>query len=98
MEKMLRTQFHRVNKVYSIIDPSHKEKIDRSKFRTLLEKCSVEMSDAEIDLLWKDFEADVVPFSNFVRRFFKPAEFDRIRDVHYKRKIGSTLSIYTNTV
>ena len=89
---MLRTKFHRMNKAYSIIDSSQTEKIDKAKLKGILEKCNVEMNDDEVDLVWKDFEADVIPFSNFVRRFLRPAEFDKIRELHYKCKIGKLLN------
>lgn len=85
---MLRTRFHRMNKAYSIIDSTHTEKIDKAKLAVILDKCKVDMSIDEIELVWKDFEAEVVPFSNFVRRFLRPDEFDKIRELHYKRKIG----------
>lgn len=89
---MLRTRFHRMNKAYSIIDATHTEKIDKAKLAVILEKCKVDMTSDEIELVWKDFEADVVPFSNFVRRFLRPDEFDKIRELHYKRKIGKSIS------
>lgn len=85
---MFRSQFHHVNKLYSIIDTGHTEKIDKEKFRLLLDKCDVSLSQADLDLLWKDFEDEVILFSNLVRRFFKPDEFDRLREVHFKKKIG----------
>lgn len=88
IESVLRTQFHRMNKTYSIMDPSHSEKINKEKFGQLLSKLGLELSQEELELIWGDFDAELVRFSNIVRRFFKPDEFDRIRDVHYKRKIG----------
>lgn len=77
-----------MNKTYSIMDPSHSEKINKEKFGQLLSKLGLELSQEELELIWRDFDAELVRFSNIVRRFFKPDEFDRIRDVHYKRKIG----------
>lgn len=88
IEKVFRTQFHRINKLYSIIDTSHLEKIDKEKFGLVLEKCQLHLSPSDIELIWKDFEAENVPFSNVVRRFLKPDEFDQLREVHFKRKIG----------
>ena len=70
------------------MDPSHSEKINKEKFGQLLSKLGLELSQEELELIWQDFDAELVRFSNIVRRFFKPDEFDRIREVHYKRKIG----------
>jgi Ca2+-binding EF-hand superfamily protein len=77
-----------MNKTYSIMDPSHSEKINKEKFGQLLSKLGLELTQEELELIWQDFDAELVRFSNIVRRFFKPDEFDRIREVHYKRKIG----------
>jgi len=49
---------------------------------------NAKLSDSEVDELWKDFEAEVIPFSNLVRRFFKPDEFSRLRSIKFKIKLG----------
>lgn len=51
-------------------------------------RCGLDLNKAEIDLLWKDFHADSVKFSNFVRRFFLPREFSQIRRTRDKIELG----------
>ena len=84
----MRTKFHSINKIYSLIDPKHTEKIDKENFRKLFEKFDLNLEQAEIDLLWRDFDADLIPFSNLMRRFFMPDEFYRFRNGKYKKQQG----------
>jgi hypothetical protein len=48
------------------------------------------LNDDDMDLLWKDFDSDQVSFSNVIRRFLKPDEFDQIRSNKYKVQIGKS--------
>jgi hypothetical protein len=48
----------------------------------------MDLSKAEIDVLWKDFRSESVKFSNFVRRFFLPREFSQIRRIRDKIELG----------
>lgn len=40
-------------------------------------------------MLWKDFDAECVPFSLFVRRFFLPEEFGNFRHIRHQIKLGN---------
>ncbi len=88
MEKLIRIKFHSINRQFTIINKLHEEKLDKSKFQKLLAKNGLALNDADIDLLWKDFDCDQVSFSNVIRRFLKSEEFDQIRNIKYKVQIG----------
>ena len=47
------------------------------------------MSPADVEYIWKDFDSDLVPFSNLVRRFIMADEFDKIRKIKEEIKLGS---------
>jgi hypothetical protein len=49
------------------------------------------ITDQEANLIWIDFKADTIKFSNFLRRFFLPKEFDKIR--HLREKIDLDIRI-----
>ena len=59
-------------------------------------RLGAKLTDSEIDLLWKDFEAETIPFSHLVRRFFKPDEFSRLRNIKFKIKLGSKLNFFAD--
>ena len=47
------------------------------------------MSPADVEYIWKDFDSDLVPFSNLVRRFIMADEFDKIRKIKEEIRLGS---------
>lgn len=51
-------------------------------------RCGLELNTHEAELLWKDFHTKVVRFSNLVRRFFLPSEFNQIRTIKDKIELG----------
>ncbi|CAF0707697.1 unnamed protein product [Brachionus calyciflorus] len=87
VEAIIRLQFHSINKYFSGLDPQQTECIDKETFRLLMIKCGANFTSEQIDLLWKDFEADSIPFSNFLRRFFRPDEFNNFREIRQKIKL-----------
>ena len=58
----------------------------------------MDLSKAEIDLLWKDFRSESVKFSNFVRRFFLPREFSQIRRIRDKIELGDYIIVLVNAI
>ena len=85
VEKVFRVKFHSVSKSLAIVDASRAEKLARAQFRELMGRVGLQLSEEDVDSVWRGFgDVDEVPFSNIVRRFVMPEEFSRLRKVSDK--------------